>query len=373
MPLIENLCTGLIYRNPKPHVRSVHAYFPSVAVLPGGEMLATVVLGEAFEAVDLRTNLFRSVDQGETWRHEGPLNGGMPGQLTSDCARLTALPDGGLAVFMIRHDRTGHSEDGLTNPDTLGFVPTELLLLRSQDRGRSWTGPDSVTGPLVGPSFEMCCPITVLRDGRWLIPTQTWPGWDGDCPDGIRMIALVSHDQGHTWPEYLDVMRETQHRAVYFWESKIVELADGRLLATAWAYDDVSKTDRPNQYAISTDGGKSWSVPASTGLLGQTLTPLVLDDDRILCVYRRMDQPGLWANLARLEGDRWVNVGDAPLWGQQAAGLTATTENMAHNFNVLRFGAPCVTHLVDGTVFVAFWCYEDCVSVIRWFKLDIGG
>ncbi len=69
MPLIENLRTGLIYRNPAPHVRSVHAYFPSVAVLPDGEMLATAVLGEAFEAVNLHTHLFRSVDQGETWRH----------------------------------------------------------------------------------------------------------------------------------------------------------------------------------------------------------------------------------------------------------------------------------------------------------------
>jgi|GEM_PF-1209276 len=262
-------------------------------------------------------------------------------------------------------------------------VPKDSGFTEKVVRMKSWEYGDmahvlvlyeaKITGFAMPPQQGVDSWLLVRRDGRWLIPTQTWPGWDGDCPDGIRMIALVSHDQGHTWPEYLDVMRETQHRAVYFWESKIVELADGRLLATAWAYDDVSKTDRPNQYAISTDGGKSWSVPASTGLLGQTLTPLVLDDDRILCVYRRMDQPGLWANLARLEGDRWVNVGDAPLWGQQAAGLTATTENMAHNFNVLRFGAPCVTHLVDGTVFVAFWCYEDCVSVIRWFKLDIGG
>ena len=26
----------------------------------------------------------------------------------------------------------------------------------------------------------------------------------------------------------------------------------------------------------------------------------------------------------------------------------------------------------DGTVFVAFWCYEECISVIRWFKLAVG-
>ena len=45
---------------------------------------------------------------------------------------------------------------------------------------------------------------------------------------------------------------------------------------------------------------------------------------------------------------------------------------MVQNFQVLRFGAPCVVRLDDGAIFVAFWCYEDCVSVIRWYKLSIG-
>ncbi len=44
---------------------------------------------------------------------------------------------------------------------------------------------------------------------------------------------------------------------------------------------------------------------------------------------------------------------------------------MAQNFNVLRLGAPCITRDPQGTIFVAFWGYEDCVSVIRWFKLAV--
>ena len=31
--------TGVIYRNPKPHVRSVHAYFPSLAALDNGDLM----------------------------------------------------------------------------------------------------------------------------------------------------------------------------------------------------------------------------------------------------------------------------------------------------------------------------------------------
>jgi len=370
MPKIENLATGLIYRNPKPHVRSLHAYFPSVVLMANGEMLASIVIGEAFEAANCRTHVCRSANGGATWTLEGPLYPGTPERLTSDGARITALPDGEVVAFLVRYDRSGHPDEGLASHATLGFVPTELLLSRTLDFGRTWSKPGVMQTPLVGPSFELCCPIIPLKDGRWILPTQTWHAWDGYCPNGIKMVAFVSHDRGRTWPGYMDVMQEPAGK-VFFWESKIAALPDGRLLAVAWAYDDVAKKDRPNQYALSADGGKTWSAPMSTGLDGQTLTPHVLDDGKILSVYRRMDQPGLWANISQLKADRWVNETELPLWGHQAQGLTSAAANMARNFNVLRFGAPSITRLLDGTIFVAFWCYEDCVSNIRWFKLRV--
>ena len=82
-----------------------------------------------------------------------------------------------------------------------------------------------------------------------------------------------------------------------------------------------------------------------------------------------MDEPGLWACTSRLEGDEWVNQEHTPLWGAGVGGLTGGSDNMVANFNVLRFGAPCIARLADDSLFVAFWCYEDCVSSIRWFRL----
>lgn len=368
--MLKNLKTGLLYSNPKPHVHSIHAYFPSVVVMDNQELLATLVLGEAFESVNLRTHLARSRDNGETWQMEGPVYPATNDRLTSDSSRLTSLPGGEMVLFMLRADRTNHQNEGLTNPETLGFVPVEPLLFRSKDYGHSWSGPETICPPLIGPAFEICCPIIPLTDGRWILPTQTWPGWNGENPNGIKMVAFVSRDRGRTWPEYLNVMSEPGN-PVYFWESKIVEFPDRLLLAVAWVYNNHLHQDRPNHYAISRDGGKTWSNPASTGLFGQTLTPFILEDGRLLNVYRRMDKPGLWAALARLKNDRWINEDSFPLWGQQISGLTSTTENMSQNFNVLRFGAPCITRLGDGTIFVAFWCYEKCSSVIRWFKFRI--
>jgi hypothetical protein len=183
------------------------------------------------------------------------------------------------------------------------------------------------------------------------------------------MVGFTSSDRGNTWPEYMDVMRNEKNE-VYFWESKIVETSDGRLLAVAWTYDNGSKKDLPNSYAISADGGKSWTQPNSTGLFGQTLTPFVLDDGSILCVYRRMDKPGLWMARCELKGNEWRTLRQAPLWGNDPRGTTTTTTNMAHNINVLKFGAPCVAETPNHEIFVAFWCYEECVSVIRYFVLN---
>lgn len=367
---ISVLGSGLIYRNLKPHLRSEHAYFPSVVVMANGEMLALLVLAQAFESVDMHTYVARSTDDGESWRLEKPIYPGTTNRLTSDSCRVTALPDGEVVAFMVRADRTDHPDEGLANPANLGFVPTELLIFRSIDYGRTWTQPEAIIPPLVGPSFELCCPITPLQDGRWILPTSTWRNWEGEAPNGMRMVALVSHDRGKTWPEYMSVMGEAQSPIIY-WESKIVEFPDGRLLATAWAYDEAAAKDLPNQYAISTDGGQTWSAPVDTGLLGQTGTPFVLGDDRIIYVYRRIDQPGLWANVVRLEGEQWINETETPIWGAGIDGLTSTSEDMYRNFTVLRFGAPCISQLLNGDLFVAFWCVEDCVSNIRWYKLRV--
>lgn len=360
--------TGIIYRNPLAHVRSVHAYFPSLAALDNGDLLCTGVLGEAFEAHNCRTHVFRSTDRGATWAHEGPIYAGPPHPLMSDFSRITALGGGKVVAVMVRQDRRHLPDDGLANPANMGFAPGEVLLLRSDDHGKTWSGPVRQTPPLEGPEFELCSPITVLPDGRWVWPTSTWFDWAGNCPNGLRQIGWVSEDKGQTWSSHMDIMHEEGNRT-FFWESKIVALSDGRLLANAWVYDDEAKADRPNHYALSSDGGATWTPPLSTGLQGQTMTPIALDDGRILSVYRRTDQPGLWANLSHLDGDTWVNETAMPIWGQQAAGLTASTGNMANNFAVLRFGAPCLVRLDDGTVYGAFWCYEDCVSVLRWFTL----
>lgn len=369
--VLEDLHTGIVFQNPKPHVHSIHAYFPSVVQISNRELLAIYSLGEAFEAEDLRTCVARSRDGGQTWHHDDVIDRNSTDRIISNVGKMSMTPEGELVVNLMRHDRTHHREDGLTNPTTMGFVPTEMAITRSLDCGHTWTKPMTIAPPLVGPCFELCSPVTFLADGRWLLPTSTWMDWEGNLPNGNRMVAFVSSDRGQSWPSYLDVMHSPDDNLI-FWESKIIEALDGRLLAVAWCYDRQANADRPNQYALSRDGGRSWSLPASTGLIGQTLTPCLLADGRILSVYRRMDRPGLWANVSHLEADRWINDGSQPLWGHASDdGRTTREANMTGTFNKLKFGAPSVIRLDDTTIFMAFWCYEENVGIIRWFRFRV--
>lgn len=371
MATIKCLETGLVYRNPKPYLRSVHAYFPSITVLSVNEILATLVLGSAFESVDCHVYIARSRDSGKTWTMEGSIYESSSDRPTSETCRITRMADGEIVAFGARYDRS-NPEEGLTNHKTLGFVPVELILFRSRDDGCTWSGPEVIEPPLVGPSFEICCPILSLKDGLWLAPTSTWKGWNGECPNGMKAIALCSYDRGRTWPECVDVMDNYANHIIY-WEQKIIELDGDRLLSVAWAFNEATGKDLPNQYAISENGGRCFGRPQSTGLLGQTLTPILLEDGRILSIYRRMDKPGLWANVSYLKGNRWINETESPLWGIQVHSFNkkGPTKNMADAFNILKFGAPCATILPNGEVFVAFWCVEECVSNIRWFRLQV--
>jgi hypothetical protein len=363
--MIEVLDTGLVYRNPKPHLRSIHAWHPSIARLDDGELVCAFDLGEAVESLDYATYVSRSADGGRTWAAPSRMFQDVSKRRTTHSVRIRALQDGSLVGLGARFYRDD-PEEGLANRANMGLVAMDVILMRSFDRGRSWEGPRVIKPPLVGPSFEICHAILELKDGTWLAPMATWKGWDGQAPNGMKAIALVSRNQGETWPQYLDVFDYYREGTISF-EQSMVQLSDGRLLAVVWRYHEPSGGTQPTPYALSDDGQK-FSAPRETGLLGQTAKITLLPDGRVFCLYRRNDQPGLWANTSRIEGDRWVNLESAPVWQGAGSGMTGKATG-ADELGSLKFGFPSMTVLPTGEVFAVFWCCEDSVYNIRWYKI----
>ncbi len=206
--MIKSVGSGIVYRNPRAHLKSIHAWHPSIVRLPDGELISTFDLAEAGESLDYHTVLSRSTDGGQSWSAPQPLFQDTATRRSTHSVRIGTVSDGSLVGFGARHYRDDPNE-GLVNRANLGYTPMDLFLLQSTDGGRNWIGPQPIEPALVGPAFEMCHRIIELFDGRWLAPTSTWKGWNGESPHGMQAVALVSYDRGHTWPEYLSLVDQT--------------------------------------------------------------------------------------------------------------------------------------------------------------------
>jgi hypothetical protein len=369
MQPIQLVGSEIVYRNPKPYLRSLQARHPSLVVFDDGELLLGFDLGQSDESLDYATHRARSHDGGQSWQVEGPLLAPATKPPTTNSLRLSQA-DGEIVAFGNIHHRE-HQDEGLVNRATLGFVSTDLVLVRSQDRGRSWSSAERIVPPLESPAWETCHHVVQLRTGRWLAPTSTWRGWNGEHPSGEQTVALISDDGGRSWPVYGRIF-DGRPSGLIHWEVSVVQLQDGRILAVAWVHDPRTQTDHPNRFAISFDDGLTFSQPESTGLHGQTCKVMQLQDGRLLCFYRRVDRPGLWANLATLDSGRWRNLAEILVWNGEGAAVTRAG-NSADALAGLRFGYPSPAQLADAQVVAVFWCVEACQSVIRLARLRLDG
>jgi hypothetical protein len=195
--------------------------------------------------------------------------------------------------------------------------------------------------------------ILSLAADLWLLPSLTRLNWDGECPVGLKSIVMISEDQGRSW------------------EQKQTPLGDGRILAVTWAFNHETRENLPNHYTFSSDGGESYGLPRHSPLHGHTCTPLALTDHLILCVYRRLDQNGLWAHLAGIERDKWIPLAERCLWGSDREAISGGGDSSIQQQHNLQFGFPQVVHLHDGTILVVFWAVEDGLSVIRSVQLRV--
>lgn len=363
---IRCISTGVVYENPHPQLRAIHAWHPSIVAFDDGELVATFDLGQAVESFDYATYVSRSHD-GQHWEPPRRMFEEHASTPTTHSIRVNRTADGrliGLGGRFHRHDPSG----GLVNAANLGYVQMDLIQLESSDRGRSWSPPRTIDPPLVGPAFETCHSLRVLRDGRWLLPTSTWKGWNGEAPNGMQAVALVSHDEGKTWPKWLSVMDGRREQVVY-WEQSLTQLNDDRLLAVCWALHEPTGKTLPSKFALSSDG-HSFGAPRPNGLLGQTAKIICLGEGRVVCVYRRVDQAGLWAALVEIKGDEWVTLDQKPVWQGASAGMEGVRP-AGVEISALKFGYPSMVEIKEGEIFAVFWCSEDCLGKIRWARLRV--
>ncbi len=370
MPRIQYVDPLLIYDNPKPQVHSRHGYFPGVVQLPSGELLATHMIAEAFEAPNGTTWISRSRDRGRSWHLQAPLyDKTVLGFETTDALKATVLRNGSLIAVGYRFHR--HDPDmPIAIPETGGILPGDDIVSFSGDEGRNWHLPEII--PRQYPEvMEISGPCIELRSGDLLAVAALYPMPDGSTPSGHRGIVLRSTDGGRTWP-HQDTFYRHPSRPVTPYEPRVVEMADGRLVAIVWCYDAVRGEHYNNHVVVSRDGGRNWSGPIETGSPGQASSLTALGDEMLLTVHaQRGADPGVWVRLVDFRRDEWKVLAEAPIYGAFHGSQTEAGQDPSQMFRSLRFGQPSVLVLDNGDVLATHWCIEEGQGKIRSHRLRI--
>ena len=71
------------------------------------------------------------------------------------------------------------------------------------------------------------------------------------------------------------VFEDPEARLGYL-EQKLAQTDEGLLIATCWTVTLEDVVDEEDSFVISRTDGLTWSVPRSTGIRGQTMTPIPL-------------------------------------------------------------------------------------------------
>jgi predicted neuraminidase len=254
----------------------------------------------------------------------------IPGMRGHHAATITAFPDGelltawysypgdeelaGSAIFMARRPAGGAAweeprlhidrNEGDGNPVLYGegdavwlfqaVVPfgwstAHIEMQRSADRGRTWTSPVEIAGPL-GANARYA-PVRI-QDGGLLLPAYD---------DLLKRCLFFASSDGDQWALQSIVETGGDHHPI---QPSITAMADGRLLAV------MRNTGRDWLWAMaSDDSGLHWSQPIDSGFQnpGSAAALIRLSGDRLVLIYN--DSPSerrpLSVALSQDEGRTW--------------------------------------------------------------------
>ena len=235
-------------------------------------------------------------------------------------ADLVLLRNGEL-LLMAREGAEHISNDG------------DVILLRSNDRGRTWSGKQVIAGIKDLDEREGCG--IQLKDGTIVVgvfynnlyaadgsykPKQQTVSKESDAGKHRRLGAyiLTSRDEGHTWsePGYVDTAGMPFTNVEGPTDAPI-ELPDGSIVMGVIAYGlDGDRDDRASVLLRSTDKGKTWkyvSAMASDpgGKLGGFLEPGIVrtKTGRIIAAMRNHgSENAIWVTHSDDNGRSWSSV-----------------------------------------------------------------
>jgi hypothetical protein len=299
---------GVVWQAP-PDDPFGHACEPRIVRGSSGEIVLAHRLGTRRESAEGRPHLLRSGDGGTTWEDLGrPLDDLAGEGWDLRGTALAELASGDLLTVIVALDK--RLDRPTYNPETEGLVPVANPVARSADGGRTWTHIGELTGGPVPQTASQG--ILVLPEGDLLCTFETFKEYDE--PGTWRYLGglVRSHDGGRTWGDCVISTSsdpDGDPHDTMWWDPRIARLADGELVQFTYAFRHRTRTEGPVHGLWSRDGGRTWTPPTSTGLVGQATYPVPLTDGRLVVLtQRRDDEQGIDAHVSR-DGGRTFDAG----------------------------------------------------------------
>ncbi len=350
---MEVKTSSIIYENPLPQLCSKHSFFPFLAELKDGTIVAVFAIGQAFESVDSNSFISFSSDKGLTWSKPQRIFE-KRNEVFTDYCKATVLPDGRLMVLGYAFLRD-NPELPIGNPETGGLLDDFVFSAVSDDDGKTF-GEMTKIHCSWGPHIEASAPVTVLKDGSLITPITGFPDWDGKM-HGPQCGKALRYD-GKEWND--DVVCMDFGGEVTCYEQRMCQLESGAIICIGWNENIKTGERLPNHYTVSFDNGKTFSEPKSTGIMGQASSVCALGGEKFLALHavrRDTDKPGIYAYIVDFSDREWNITEEKLVWAPDFK-ITKDT-NMAEIFSFLKFGQPGAILLSDGDVLMSHWFAKE--------------
>lgn len=292
--------------------------------------------------------LVRSRDGGKTWGEKRVIDDETHRFSQTEDVPVVQLSDGSLMVntyswtvsaLPAGAEVKGANRYAINDVGGHPYIPVfeGTSLLRSEDRGRTWSPRQRIKVEGLG-RFGARAPVTELADGSLMLAVHSK---NENRFDRWRSYLIRSQDRGKTWGDLTSIAGEIDSQ-LSFVEPFVLVKKDGGMIAMYRTSGVAKRFVYQNE---SDDGGKTWTEPRDTGLYGFPSFLMELKDGRILWIrgYRRKPY-GLRAVLSEDGGKTW------------------DTENeivLRNDGGTSDLGYPSAVEFEDGRVLVVYWFNQE--------------
>lgn len=346
--------------------------FPAVTALTSGALIATVRAGPTKDHAEEQIEIHRSGPDGSDWHGPtstllAAVLGGKTGSLK--LCYLTETAPGELLAAAMWVDRTSHPGAPLFNADTDGCLPMAILLARSTDDGHSWSAWTQVPLPAdLGPP-SLTAPILALPDGTLVMSIETNKTYNDASPWDQRAVFLWSDDRGETWSPPQTVAHDSTGR-IFNWDLRCGVLPDGGIATFAWTYDTETQSYLDIHRRIVNAQNEATS-PSPLGFADQAGRPAMLPDGRVVLPFvDRFGDGQICARLANSADGAFHS--EVVLHTQiSTSGKPSAADELLTQMSQWSYGLPWAEALTDKSVLIVWYAGSPARMDIHWARLKV--